>query len=354
MDLPDLEAFRQQDWRAPVDGDLHLAFVGLGEFTRNWVIPSAGAAKHTEIGAVVSGSPGRASDIAGTHDAVSMSYAEFEAGEYRDAYDAVYVATPNATHQRYVETAAEQGKAVLCEKPLAATLPAARAIRDVCRAAGVTLQVGYRLQTDPIVRWARAAIRGGAIGTPRHAVGTMAQDLFAQVSPDPDQWRLDSTLSGGAALIDLGIYPLNTTRFLTDSDPIAISASTARSDDRFRDVDEHVSFIVEYDGGLQGSFTASQQSARGDHLRVYGSAGHVRLEPAFFGDVTATLERDDQVIQHSLSDLNEMREQLEYFASHVLRGVTPEPDGAHGVRDMAAISAGYESATRQERISVPR
>lgn len=354
MDLPDFGAFRQQDWHAPVDGVLDLAVVGLGEFTRDWVIPSAVAAEHTAVGAVVSSSPERARDIGDTHDAVSMDYAEFEAGEYEETYDAVYVATPNATHQRYVESAAEQGKAVLCEKPLAATLGGARAIRDVCREQGVTLQVAYRLQTDPVIRWARAVIRAGAIGTPRHAVGTMAQDLFVEVSSDPDQWRLASALSGGAALIDLGIYPLNTTRFLTDNDPIAVSAATDRTDERFQDVDEHVSFIVEYEGGLQASFTASQQSARGDHLSVYGSDGHLSLEPAFFGEVTATLERDDEIVEQSIPDLNEMQEQLEYFASHVLRGIEPEPDGDHGVRDMAALSAGYESARRQERVSVSR
>lgn len=354
MDLPDFDAFRDQDWQAPVDGVLNLAFVGLGEFTRDWVIPSAAAAQHAAVGAVVSSSPRQARQVAEAHDAVSMDYAEFEAGDYQQAYDAVYVATPNATHYRYVGSAAEQGKAVLCEKPLAATLDGARAIRDVCRAEGVTLQVAYRLQTDPVVRWARAVIRAGAIGAPRHVVGTMAQDLFVEVSSDPDQWRLDAALSGGAALIDLGIYPLNTTRFLTDSDPIAVSAATASSDERFQDVDEHVSFIVEYGDGLQASFTASQQSARGDQLSVYGSDGQLTLEPAFFGDVTATLVRDDQVEEQSMPDLNEMQEQLEYFASHVLRQKTPEPDGDHGVRDMAAINAGYESARRQERVSISR
>jgi predicted dehydrogenase len=352
MDLPDVDRFRERDWSAPVGGTLDIALVGLGEFTTGWVVPSIADCRHVDLGAVVSGSPETAASVAETHDAVALSYEEFLDGDRVDAYDAIYILTPNATHERYASAAARQGKAVLCEKPLAATLDGGRRIVEACRDAGVVLQVAYRLQTDPIVRWARAAVRAGGIGEPIHASGTMAQDLFTAVNPDPEQWRLDPALSGGGALIDLGIYPLNTLGFLTDSQPTRMSASTWSTDDAFRAVDEHVAFIVTYDGGLRASCGASQQSARSDRLRLTGTAGTLVLEPAYFGEVTAHLTRDGNTIEHRLGATNEMREQLAYFASHVLRDEPPEPDGDVGLADMAAITAGYRSAAEGRPVDV--
>lgn len=352
MDLPDLDRFRGRDWPPPTEDTLRLALVGLGEFTTGWVAPSAEAAEHVSVGAVVSGSSEKARRIGEQFDATPLTYEDFHEGAERTAYDAVYVLTPNATHETYATTAAQHGKSVLCEKPLANDVAGARTIRDRCRDAGVTLQVAYRLQTDPVVRWARSAIRAGAIGDPLHATGTMAQDLFEAVAPDPDQWRLDPTLSGGAALIDLGLYPLNTLRFLTDRDPVAVTADTWSEDDRFAAVDEHAAFTVEYEDGLRAACTASQQSDRGDYLRLMGTEGTLVLEPAFFGEVTVRLHRDDREVEVSFPAVNEMREQLEYFASHVSRQTSPEPDGQHGVDDMVSIAAAYESAASGSRTVV--
>lgn len=357
MQLPDPERFADGDWPVP-DGDpapdpVRLALVGLGEFTTGWVAPSAAASRYTTVGAVVSGSPDVAARAAETHDATALSYEAFADGTATDDYDAVYVSTPNATHTDHVRTAAAQGKAVLCEKPVAATLEGARTVRDVCAEAGVPLQVAYRLQTDPVVRWARAAVRAGAVGEPVHARGTMGQDLFEQVSPDPDQWRLDHDLSGGAALIDLGLYPLNTTRFLVDRDPTAVTATTASPDDRFADVDQHVAFTLAFGDGLQAAHTASQLSARADHLELVGTAGRLVLEPAFFGDVTARLERPDREVTVAFPEVNEMRRQLEYFGAHVIRGADPEPDGDHALVDAAVVDACYRAARTGERVAVP-
>lgn len=346
MDLPRIDRFRRRDWEEPATGTVELALIGLGEFTREWVAPSVAASEYASIGAVVSGSPEIADGVAETYDARVLSYETFLAGEATEAYDAVYVATPNATHPRYVRAAADQHRPVLCEKPLAATLEEARDIVNICTNADVMLQVAYRLQTDPVVRWARSVIRSGAIGPPRHAQATMAQNLFEAVSTDPEQWRLDPDVSGGGALIDLGIYPLNTLRFLCETDPLRVMAMTDSDDDRFEAVDERVALSLRFEGGLQAACTASQYSARGDHLELIGEEGRLTLSPAFFGDVTARIERGDRSVEVTFPEVNEMREQLDYFASHVLRGATPEPDGQHGLVDLATIDAAYQSARK--------
>jgi len=351
MDLPPVAPHRDRAWTTSDRDPVAIAFVGLGAFTTDWVLPSAAAADGVTVGAVVSGSPGTADRVASEYDATALTYADYADGEARDAYDAVYVATPNATHLDHVDTAARHGKAVLCEKPVETTADRARRLRDVCADAGVVLQVAYRLQVDPVVRWARAVVDAGVLGTPVHAQGTMSQDLFTAIGPDPDQWRLDTDLAGGCALIDLGIYPLNTLRFLTGQDPRRVQATTQSPDPRFADVDQDVAATLSFEDGLVAAITASQLSARGDHLHLAGTDAALVLEPAFFGDVTATVVGPEDTRTVTL-DTNEMQRQLEYFAAHVRTGELPEPDGDHALVDAATIDAAYDSAATGDAVAV--
>ncbi|MFB6103611.1 MAG: D-xylose 1-dehydrogenase Gfo6 [Halobacteriaceae archaeon] len=351
MDLPPVAPHRDWAWTTPDRDPVAIAFVGLGGFTTDWVLPSAAAADGVTVGAVVSGSAEKATRVAGEYDATALSYQAYADGEARDRYDAVYVATPNATHLDHVETAARHGKAVLCEKPVETTADRARRLRDACADADVVLQVAYRLQVDPVVRWARAVIDNGGLGTPVHAQATMSQDLFTAIGPTTDQWRLDPDLAGGCALIDLGIYPLNTLRFLTGQDPIRVQATTQSPDPRFDGVDQDAALTLSFADGLVAAVTASQLSARGDHLHLVGTDAELVLDPAFFGEVTATVVGPEDSRSVSI-DTNEMRRQLEYFAAHVQTGERPEPDGDHALVDAATIDAAYESAATGDAIEV--
>jgi xylose dehydrogenase (NAD/NADP) len=85
-------------------------------------------------------------------------------GDGTGSYDAVYVCTPNALHLPYAETAADQGKAVLCEKPLEADAGRAARLVTTCEDAGLPLTTAYRIQADPALRRVRDLVRGGADG----------------------------------------------------------------------------------------------------------------------------------------------------------------------------------------------
>ncbi len=111
-------------------GKVRFALVGLGWFTTEAVVPALRESALCEVGALVSGSLGKAARLREETGARrALSYEEFHAGEGAESYDAVYIATPNATHLEFVETAANLGKPVLCEKPM--EVSAARAERSV-------------------------------------------------------------------------------------------------------------------------------------------------------------------------------------------------------------------------------
>jgi xylose dehydrogenase (NAD/NADP) len=339
------EQYEACDWPTDVEGTVRLALVGLGGFTREWVVPAVEATDHATVSALVSGSPSKANELAADCGAdATLSYEEFVDGVARDAYDAAYVATPNATHLEYVRAALDHGRAVLCEKPMTATVEEAERLADRAASADAPVMVAYRMQAHPVVRWARSLVAEGILGEPIHARGTMSQPIFEMVSPSPEQWRLNAELSGGAAMNDLGIYPMNTTRFVTGADPTRVAATTRSPSESFDDVDEHAGFLVEYEGGLVGAFTASQNAAKTSDLHVTGTEGDLRIEPAFFGGTTLRVDTDRVTATVESDGPNEIRRTFEYFATHVLRGARPEPDAEHGLVDMRALDAAYRAA----------
>lgn len=193
-----------------------------------------------ETTVLVSGDREKATEVATSAETVehALTFEEFHNGDARDAYDAVYIVTPNARHLPFVETAATFEKEILCEKPMEATIARAERVVDICDEHDVTLMVAYRMHTEPAVRRAKDLIDQGVIGDPLFIHGNMTEPILELV-PNPDQWRLDSELSGGCAVMDIGLYPLNTSRFLLEEDPVRVRGTVASVHEAFEDVPEN-------------------------------------------------------------------------------------------------------------------
>jgi xylose dehydrogenase (NAD/NADP) len=357
MTLEMLEQFTRRDWRTSTDDDpLRVAMIGLGWWTRERAIPAVEASELCRTTVAVSSDAEKAMAVAEVSDTIAhaITYEEFHDGVAADAYDAVYICTPNALHVPYVESAAAHDKAILCEKPVEATVE--RAERLVEAAADVSLMIGYRMHTEPAIRRMRDVVRGGAIGDPVHVHGSMAQPLLEMI-PDPDQWRLDPDVAGyGTSVMDIGLYPLNTSRFVLDADPVAVQGAMRSLGDAFEAVpDERATFTVEFEGDVLGSFTASQSAHRESHLRVTGTEGAVAVEPAFFPrtDRGFRLETDGEVVEYDWEQVDQMTEEFDYFADRVLGDEGIRPDGEHGLVDMRTMAAIYDAADRGERLEVP-
>lgn len=360
MDVDELRTtFSDRDWQTVEDGTLRIAMVGLGGWTVNRAIPGVDSSQLCETTALVTSSTEKARSVAResasslgdeddatdvADDVATLTYDEFKDGEESDAYDAVYVATPNALHKEYVVAAADLGKAVLCEKPLEANVD--RAAELVDGAADVPLMTAYRMQTEPTVRAMRALVRQGAIGDPVAVHGHMTQPVLDYGSPD--QWRLDPDLAGyGSSVTDLGIYPLNTARFVLEADPVAVTARANSTHPAFDEVpDERASFTLEFPNEVRANCTASQNAHQSGSIRVIGSDGTIRLEPAFFGDERRELVVDLDGVQTRFAPdpIDQMCEEFDYFADRVLGDEPIEPDGEHALRDMQVIERIYAAA----------
>ena len=365
MDLQALvDAASTRDWDTNPEGTVPLAVVGLGNYARNVSIPAIEAGDYAEVGAVVSGDPEKAERVADDHGAVPLSYETYAEGAGLDAYDAAYVATPNRLHLDHVRTAANHGKHVICEKPLEATTERAVAAVDACEDAGVTLMTAYRMQADPVIRALGSFVSRGGIGDPTKAMGEFTFPVL-DGSKGPDQWRLDAELAGGGALVDVGVYPLNTTRYLLGADPGAVEAMAHASEpfgdrpddsDSPRFADEHVHVLASFPEGVVGEFTASFSGDADSWLELAGSDGRIRVEDAFVpgADRTVRVSTTDGDVELSGLGADETREEFDYFAHCVLTGTPPEPDGQDGLTDVAIMDAAYEAAESGERVTLTR
>lgn len=338
--------FDRRDWeREPVDGTVRIAVVGLGGFARQRALPAIDAGRYCETSVLVSGSPERAAALAEEFDVDHVvGYESFRDRVVADEYDGVYVATPNSLHGEYVTAAARQGKHAICEKPLATTTEDARRLVETCEDAGVTLMTAYRLQVEPAVRRTRELVRDGIIGDVVQIHGGFSHPLLEW--SDPDSWRLDPDLAGGGALVDLGVYPLNTSRFLLESDPVGVTAWTCSLDPAFDEVDEHVAFTLRFPTETTASCTASFNAHSSSQLRLIGTDGMIHIAAPFGGVVPQSMivERGDFSMEYTGQPVDEVEEEFDYFGYCVLTETRPEPDGEDGVADLRVIEAAYESA----------
>ncbi|MFA1611755.1 D-xylose 1-dehydrogenase Gfo6 [Halobellus rubicundus] len=352
-----LTDFDRRDWQTTTGGTVRFALVGLGWWTTDVAIPAVADADLCEASVLVSGSRHKARRVADRHDVPhAITYEAFHEGEASDAYDAVYVCTPNVHHLEYAETAAEFGKAVLCEKPMEATVERAERMVEACERADVPLMIAYRMHTDPAVRRARELLGDGFIGDPVSVYGNHTQPLLEMIA-DPDQWRLDPDRTGyGTSVMDLGIYSINTTRFLLGRDPVAVRARMTSTDEAFADVpDERSSATFRFEDDLHMVTTSSQHAQNDTHLKLTGTEGQIELHPAFQGTCTLRLSRGElrATVEHDDAGAErEMREEFDYFADRILSGAEIYADGRHGLTDMRILAAMYESAERDERIEL--
>ncbi|MFC7076877.1 D-xylose 1-dehydrogenase Gfo6 [Haloarcula halophila] len=346
-----------RDWQTTTEGTVRFALLGLGWWTIDVALPAIANSELAEVTTLVSSSVEKAQRLAADNGVEhGISYDGFHDGEAADAYDAVYVGTPNAYHLEYVETAADLGKAVLCEKPMESTVERAERLVETCEQAGVDLMIAYRMHTDPAVRQARALIEDGFIGEPVSVYGNNSQPLLEMI-PDHDQWRVDPELSGyGTSVMDLGIYSLNTARFLLGRDPVTVQARMSSHHEAFSAVpDERSGALLTLEDGVTMVTTSSQRAQEDTQLKITGTAGQIDMHPAFHGECRLHLSRGEvsgTVEQTAFDSQREMREEFDYFADRVLTGGEIVADGRHGLEDMRIIRAIHEAADTGEIVTL--
>lgn len=350
-----LYEINERDWaHESVEGTVRLAMVGTGWWTLEEAIPAVAETSHCTTTVVVDQDEAARQQAAEKTNARELTPMEFKDGVATDEYDAVYVATPNGTHLDIARIAADCNKDVLCEKPMEASVERSRYLVDVCEKAGVTLMVAYRMQTEPLVRRTKELLADSIIGEPIYLQSDMSATLL-DINPDPNQWRLDSDIAGGCTLVDIGIYPINTIRFLLEEDPVSVSGTTKSSHPAFEEVDEHVWFELQFPGDVGAVCTASLNAFGTSNLRIVGQEGVIELFSLYHPSAEHGLkvQTEDASSEFTMDNVNQMTEEFEYFAHCLLTGSDPYPNGHHALRDMEILKAIYEADRTNQTVNIP-
>jgi len=330
-----------------------FAVVGLGSIAQGSILPAFSRSKKARLVAVVSRDKKKAARVAGAFKAPAFYGAEaYAACLANPEVDAVYVATPQGEHAPVTIQAAQASKHVLCEKPLAATVEQSAQMVDACRKNNVFLMTAYRKYFEPGSRFLKKLIQAGDLGR-IDVIHTTFSELH--VAGRSAEWLLDPKLAGGGPLMDLGIYCVNTSRWLVDEDPVEVSAESWKNDAlRFRQVEEGISFRMRFPSGLVVLGSSSYGAALSSFIHVQGTKGWVSMTPAldFNEERRLTGKLQGRQIERRFKVMDEFVVELDAFASAIQNKRKIEPDGEQGHRDMIILRSIYESARERKPVAV--
>jgi predicted dehydrogenase len=330
-----------------------FAVVGLGSIAQGFVLPAFSRSKKARLVAVVSRNRNKAARVARNFKApASYSLDEYGVCLANPEVEAVYVATPQGEHSRLTVQAAQAGKHVLCEKPLAATVEQSTQMVKACQNNSVLLMTAYRKYFEPGTCFLKKLIQGGDFGR-IDVIHTGFSEVH--VPGKSLQWLLDPELAGGGPLMDLGIYCVNTSRWLAGEDPAEVSAQAWKHDAlRFQQVEEGISFRMRFPSELVVQGSSSYGGVLSSLIYIQGTKGWASMAPAFdFNEprrLIGTIRGHH--IDRRFKVIDEFAPELDAFASAIRGQRKIEPDGEQGHRDMIILQAIYESARSRTPVTI--
>jgi predicted dehydrogenase len=245
--------------------------LGAANIAVKKVIPAMQKGAWSEVKAIASRELRKAEEAARALG-IAKAYGSYEELLADPGIEAVYNPLPNHLHVPWSIKAAEAGKHVLCEKPLSLTVAEARtllAARDRC---GVKMGEAFMVKTHPQWLRTRELIRKGAVGELRSIVGA-----FSYFNRDPQNVR-NVPEWGGGGLMDIGCYPITTSRWIFGEEPLRV-AGILEKDPEFG-TDRLASAMLEFPSG-QAVFTCSTQLVPYQRMQFLGTQGRIEIEIPF-------------------------------------------------------------------------
>jgi predicted dehydrogenase len=342
------------EWAIPgpsEDGPtLRVAIMGLGSYGTR-VAEAMQQCSRAKLVGVISGTPSKVRTWQRKYDIPDKNcynYENFHEIKDNPDIDAVYVITPNGLHHDHVIGVANAGKHAICEKPMAVNAKEGAEMIQACAGAGVKLLVGYRMHFEPntleVVHMCRK--------------GDMGKILFFQgqsgfIIGDPTQWRLNYKLSGGGAMMDIGIYSINGARYMIGEEPVWVTAQeTKNNPDKFKEgIDETIQFQMGFPGGAVASCLSTYSLNNLDRFYVDGTSGFAEMQPSTgYGPIKGRTHKGPLTHAHQTHQTL----QMDAMAGIILNEEKPEipVDGEEALKDLKIIDAIYEAVRTGGRIAL--
>ncbi|MBT6460103.1 MAG: Gfo/Idh/MocA family oxidoreductase [Planctomycetaceae bacterium] len=342
---------------------LGMAVVGLGGYATRSIGPEIAACQHVRLAGVVTGDAEKGKSWAKEHgfeqDAI-YSYSNFDKIVSDDRIDFVHIALPNSMHAEFAIRAAQAGKHVMVEKPMAISSQQCENMIAAAKQAGVLLGVNYRLHWEPHHVTATERLSSGVIGDLTNGNYEFSWGYArALTGPNKDKvkkWLLDPKMAGGGALFDTGVYPIQAACYLTGREPVAVRGFPAtRHSELFpKGIEETMSYELLFDDGFQALCRASYSQSF-HQCTTLGPKGSVEILPGQKGSVfgqsgTGNPNPKRLFVNKKEIELKQTLQQavlLDAFAVAIKQGnKTFRTPGEMGLRDIRIVERVYESAAK--------
>jgi predicted dehydrogenase len=317
--------------------------LGAAKIATEKVIPAMQRGQWSDVTAIASRDPEKAR-AAAAKLGIPKSYGSYEELLADQDIDAVYNPLPNHLHVPWTIQAAERGKHVLCEKPMALSAGEARQLLAVRERTGVKIQEAFMVRTHPQWLAVKDLVSSGRIGEVRAMLGA-----FSYTNRDPANIRNRPELGGGA-LMDIGCYLINTSRFIFGHEPLRVTGAIQRDPDM--GTDRLTSMLLDYGTG-HAVGTCSTQMVFYQTLQIFGTTGRIEMPIPF----NAPPDRPTRILVDTGADLfgggisqldfetcNQYTIQGDLFSKAILENTDVPSPIEDAVKNMACIDALFTSA----------
>lgn len=329
---------------------VHVALMGLGYYSTDLLAPALQLTRHCKLTGIVTGTPWKAERWQAKYnipDKNIYNYENFDDIANNPDIDVVYVVLPPFLHKEFTIRAANAGKHVWCEKPMAMTEAECQLMIDACKKNKRQLTIGYRMQHEPntqeIIRYGKEQTFG------KVKFVTASAGFRAGWKDASDHWKMDQS-KGGGAMYDMGVYSLNAARYVTGEEPIAVVAQELTDEpERFAKADETTLFQLEFpSGALANCMTTLGMSI--NTLEVTAERGWYRLLPFQTYNYVRGMNSNGDLINHPIE--NQQAKQMDDDALAILNKTDVIVPGEEGLRDIRVLEAIQKSAKEDRRVRI--
>lgn len=331
------------------DRKLAIALVGLGRYA-GYLADGLQETKHCRLAGIVTGTPAKAVDWKKRYnipDANIYNYQNFDGIKNNKDIDAVYIVLPNALHKEFAIRTAQAGKQVIVEKPMAITVADCEAMIAACKKAGVQMAIGYRLHYEPYNLEMKRLGQEKVFGPVR-----LIEASLGYKAGDPNEWRLHKALSGGGPLMNVGIYCVQASRYITGEEPLSVTAQFGPVTDAnlFKEVEASVTWQLAFPSGAFANCSSTYNCSI-DRLYASAENGSFELSPAIsYGPFKGKTSKGEL----SFPEINQQATQCDEIAKVWLAGnqLPSHITGEEGLKDVKIMQAIYEAAGTGKKVSI--
>ncbi len=329
---------------------LGVALAGLGYYSTDLLAPALQQTKNCYLAGIVTGTPSKAEAWKKQYnipDKNIYNYQTLDQIANNDDIDVVYVVLPPALHKEYVIRAANAGKHVWCEKPMAMTATECQAMIDACKSNKRSLAIGYRLHHEPNTQEYTKIVNQKQLGNV-----LKASCGAGYYETRTNHWKQNKALGGGV-LYDMGVYSIQGARLGTGMEPIAIvsaKTSTTRPEIYKNGLDETTVATLEFPGGVLADIKTSFGEDI-NYLNVDFQKGKLQVSPyQAYAGVRATSPLGE--INYPYQVPWQQAKQMDDNAMAIMQGKPMLVPGEEGLRDIRIVEAIYKSAGTGNRVSL--